>query len=185
MRDEHMARRFPRYWKRALRWFGGVAVAGCALAPIAAAAGSQLDVPRHLNFGNAAVQTSVEYNATLTNRSRDAIHIYGIGVSSETGSFSMGSHNGCTGATLAPHTSCTYGIVYAPVKPGRQVGKSDVEYGASGLAFIKLSAHATGQASHPKSAAPEDDEHGSHALPGKAHDSHAHAEKSRGHGHNK
>jgi hypothetical protein len=161
-----MAFRFPRQWKRALRRLGGVAVAGCALVPIASAGGAQLDVPRHLNFGNAAVQTSVEYSATITNRSAHAIHIYGIGVSSETGSFTIGSDNGCTGTTLAPHASCTYGIVYAPVKPGRQVGASDVEYGASGLAFIKLSAHATAHPHHAAAGAPaRADTRGPHGPP--------------------
>jgi hypothetical protein len=149
-----MALRLPRHWKRALRRLGGVALAASAVAPAASAGGGQLGVPRHLSFGNASVQTSVEYNATLTNRSGKAIHIYGIGVSSDTGSFTMGPNNGCTGATLPPHSSCTYGIVYAPVKPGRQTGTSDVEFGTSGLAIIKLSAHATAHSNGPAQSAP-------------------------------
>jgi hypothetical protein len=165
----------PRHWKRALRRLGGVALVASAVVPAASAGEGQLAVPRHLNFGNATVHTSVEYNATLTNRSSKAIHIYGIGVSSDTGSFTMGSDNGCTGATLAPHSSCTYGIVYAPVKPGRQTGSSDVEFGTSGLAIIKLSAHATARASGgAQSASPPsgDASHG-HAPPPQA--------KTRGH----
>jgi Abnormal spindle-like microcephaly-assoc'd, ASPM-SPD-2-Hydin len=143
-----------------------VVAAACALVPAATAGPPQLQARRHLNFGNAPVQSSAEFRATLTNRGRSSIHIFGIGVSSTTGSFTIGPTNNCTGATLPPHGSCTYGIVYAPVKPGRQVGASDVEYGAAGLAVIRLSAHATGHAIAPPHASRPP---GPPSPPGKAH----------------
>lgn len=111
--------------------------------PAANAAPSELKVPNHLSFGNAAVGSVGEEFVTLTNTSAEPLTVSSVGVSSETGSFRLDfASDTCVGVTLAPGDSCTYGILYTPVVPGRQVGTSDVEFGTSGLVFIDLSGHA-------------------------------------------
>jgi hypothetical protein len=171
------------------RRIGGAAAVACALVPAANAAAPALKVPQHLNFGNARTGSSIEHNVTLTNRTARPMRIYGIGVSSDTGSFTIGSDNHCTGVTLAPHGSCTYGIIYAPLNPGRQTGRSDIEFGPTGIAFITLSAHANASppAAHPAAAsAPAHPDHAptppAHAQP---HASLPPAAQTHGHGHNK
>jgi len=151
------------------RRIAGVAAVACALVPAANAAAPALKLPQHLNFGNARTGSSVEHKVTLANRTGRPMRIYGIGVSSETGSFTIGPDNGCTGVTLAPHGSCTYGIVYAPINPGRQIGRSDIEFGATGIAFITLSAHANASPPAAHSAAASTPAHAEHPPAPPAH----------------
>ena len=130
-----------------IRLLAASAIGACALATSASASAPLLNIPHHLSFGNAAVGSSSEEIVTIENTSDVAVTIYSIGVSSETGAFQFDfAANECVGAVLAPGDSCTYGILYTPVVPGRQTGNSDIEFAGAdntlGVANIGLSGHA-------------------------------------------
>jgi hypothetical protein len=100
--------------------------------------------PQTLSFGLTPQQTlGAAETVTLTNGS-EPTSITGLSKSGPAADDFVIGNDGCTGATLVPHASCTFNVRFAPSRIGERDATLGVEGATLGNAYPTLSLSGTG-----------------------------------------
>jgi Abnormal spindle-like microcephaly-assoc'd, ASPM-SPD-2-Hydin len=84
-----------------------------------------LSAKNRIDFGRVPAGETVYRTVTLTNNGPETAFIGTIGVSAETGAFTLVVESVTCGATLAPQASCSWTIAFTPPWPGKHLGVAD------------------------------------------------------------
>ena len=111
---------------------------------------ANIDVGSTRLFVNTVVGQTSTTTANLTNRNSIALFVYSIGVtpSADSGDFGIVT-DGCSGMTLAAHSSCPVTVSFTPSAQGLRTGSLTIASNAAGNPSATLPMQGTGTLSAP------------------------------------